>query len=314
MPVLLALSAGMAISLQAFSNGRLGRHLGSTEIAACANNIIALLGTASLVFATGAFRRARARARNGVRVPWAYALVGATGATGVIVLATAAPKLGIAVLTVAMVCGQTTGGLVFDRLGLSTSGHHAVTLARIVGVALAIVAVVIGSLGSHGEIRVGLLALVFAIGATFAISASGLSHLSRATGEPLVAAVANFVVGATLLVAYAVIVTGGTPSGGWSAPPAYWIAGGLCGIFVAFTFAVSTRSLGVLRLSLLLIAGQSVGALVLDVVAPAKDAPVTAGTLLSLVLVFAAVAISNQTRLGYDSLSRRADDPPVATL
>jgi bacterial/archaeal transporter family-2 protein len=296
--VLLTLSAGMAISLQAFSNGRLGRHLGSTEIAACANNIIALLGTASLVFATGAFRRARARARSGVRVPWAYALVGVIGAMGVIVLATAAPKLGIAVLTVALVCGQTTGALVLDRLGLSTSGQHAVTTARLLGVALAIVAVVIGSLGSHGEIRVGLLALVFAIGASFATSAMGLSHLSRATGEPLVAAVANFAVGATLLVIYGLIVTGGTPADGWSAPPPYWISGGLCAMFVAFTLGVATRPLGVLRLSLLLIAGQSVGALVLDVVAPAKDAPVTAGTVLSLVLVFAAVAISNQTQLG----------------
>ena len=180
--------------------------------------------------------------------------------------------------------------------------------------ALAIVAVVIGSLGSHGEVRVGLLALVFVIGATFGISASGLSHLSRATGEPLVAAVVNFAVGATVLVVYALIVTGGTPSGGWSAPPAYWIAGGLCGMFVAFTFAAATRSLGVLRLSLLLIAGQSVGALVLDIVAPAKDAPVTAGTLLSLVLVLAAVAISNRTRLDYDSLSLRAEDAPAATL
>lgn len=54
--------------------------------------------------------------------------------------------------------------------------------------------------------------------------------------------------------------------------------------------------LGSLRLMLLIVAGQSVGALVLDLIAPPEGESVAASTLISLALVFVAVTISGRSR------------------
>ena len=243
-------------------------------------------------------------------------MVGLCGAYGLIVLVVAAPKLGITVLTVALVCGQTLAALTFDRLGWSPAGRHPVTPARLLGVALAIVAVVIGAVGTDGHIDAGLVALVVSVGAAFAVSTIGLSHLSRATGEPLVAALMNFAVGSGALVIYALIVTGGDPPGGWSAPAHYWITGGLCAIVGVFTFAFATKQVGVLRLTLLVLTGQAVGALVVDLIAPAEDASVTIGTLVSLVLLLAAVVVSsrNSLRVAREAVAQSPAPAPRTTL
>lgn len=112
------------------------------------------------------------------------------------------------------------------------------------------------------------------------------------------------------MIVTALIVTGGSPPNGWEAPPAYWIAGGLCAVILTTVVAAAVKSLGILRLTLLLVAGQSLGALLLDLIAPAKEAPVTVATVISLLLVFAAVVISSRGQLGS---SRRASTADAAS-
>lgn len=293
-PVGLGVVAGVGLSMQSFANGRLGQHLGSAELAAVVNNLVGVTGLFVLGVLAGTPRRTWRRLRAGHRPdPWTL-LGSAISGVVLIVFVHAAPRIGIAMLTVAAVCGQVVGALLLDRLGLSPAGRHDPTPVRLLAAAIAVVAVVISALGADGAFHPGLLALVVLSGVLLSMATACLGRLRQTLGEPLAAALVNNASAGAVVLVYALIVTGGSAPDGWSAPPFYWVAGGCCAVIVATVLSVVVRSLGVLRLSLLLIAGQTVGALVLDIVAPPEDASVTATTVIGLLLVFVAVAVSGR--------------------
>ena len=70
--------------------------------------------------------------------------------------------------------------------------------------------------------------------------------------------------------------------------------GGLLGVFVVFVTATAVEPLGVLRLGLALVAGQMAGALVVDLIAPARGEAVTVVTVVGVVLTMVAVVISGR--------------------
>jgi transporter family-2 protein len=292
-PALLALVflGGFALSVQAFVNGRLGASLGSVWLAGSVNNAVGLAGAAAVGVATGALGRARRRLAEGTSPRWWHVLAGVNGALFVTVAAKAAPLVGVALFTVAFVCGQSLGSLVIDRVGMSPAGRRPFTAARVLGVVLALVAVTVGALGARGELRLGLLVLAAVAGAGVAVQHAALGHVANATGEPLAAVAVNLAVGGTLLVLLALALTGGSAPHGWSAPPLEW-TGGLLGAAAGVTMAIVVPILGVLRLVLAIVAGQAVGALVLDLVAAPPGEAVTAFTVVSVVLTFVAVAVS----------------------
>jgi bacterial/archaeal transporter family-2 protein len=292
-PVLLALVfvGGFALSVQAFVNGRLGATLGSVELAASVNNAVGLVAAALIGVVTGALGRARRRLRTGRWPRWWHLLAGVNGALFVTIAAKAAPLVGVALFTVALVCGQSLGSLVIDRVGMSPAGRRPFTATRVLGVLLALVAVAIGALGSRGDLRLGLLALTAVAGVGVAVQQAALGHVANATGEPLAAVTVNLAVGGTLLIVVALATTGGSAPHGWSVPPLEW-TGGLLGAGAGLTMAVVVRVIGVLRLVLAIVAGQAVGALVIDLVAAPPGEAVTTLTVVSVILTFAAVAVS----------------------
>ena len=81
-----------------------------------------------------------------------------------LVSAAAAPEVGVALLTVALVAGSTGGSLPVDAAGLGPAGRRPITAPRVAGVLLAIAATVISALGAPGDLDVLLLTLAFAAG------------------------------------------------------------------------------------------------------------------------------------------------------
>lgn len=283
--LMMAAVGGGALSVQAFLNGRLGRELGSVETAAAVNNTVALLATLGVALALGSFTRIRSGP------PWWALCSGVFGAAFVMVTTLSAPHLGVALLTVALVFGQTAGGLGVDTVGLTPSGRRPVTAPRGIGVGLAAAAVVVGAAGAPGHLQLWLFALAVAAGFSATLQQSLAGHVARATGEPAVAAVANFASGAAILVGIAVF--SGLGEVRWSTPPGYWL-GGLAGAFFVLVSVAAIRALGVLRLTLALVAGQTLGALVLDVVAPVRGSGVTATAAAGALMTVAAVAVSGR--------------------
>ena len=180
-----------------------------------------------------------------------------------------------------MVCGSTTGSVAIDAAGLAPSGRLPVTGARIAGVLLAIAATVIGAIGARGALEPLLLGLALLGGAGMSMQSAANGRLGRATGEPFVASFTNSSLGLAALAIVAAITLATHDVGALPANPALYL-GGLLGAFVVVVSLTAVQTLGVLRLGLATVAGQTAGALVIDLAAPAPGEVVTAGTVIGV--------------------------------
>jgi transporter family-2 protein len=289
--LLLAVLSGAVVAVQARINAGLAEELDDPLLAAVLSFAIGLVFVLAVVLARPQARAAWAKVHD---VPWWTRLGGFGGAALVAVGAFAAPRIGVALLTVGLVAGQTTGGLVVDKLGLGPGGPHALTAPRVGGAALCLVAVLVSVAGKGaGDGSPLLLTLVVAAGFLISLQQALNGRVRRSTGDAGVATLVNFLVGTGALVS-AYLLVGALV--GWDVdhwPHEWWLyTGGPLGASFVAAAAVIVRVLGVLRLGLAVIAGQLVGALVLDVSVPAAAHGVAAATLLGAALTFVAVAVS----------------------
>lgn len=285
--------SGALVAVQTRVNGALAEELGDALLAAVVSFATGLIAVAIVVAARPAARSALSDVR---RVPWWTCLGGLGGATLVAVAAFAAPRIGVALLSVGIVAGQTTGGLLVDRVGLGPGGDHQLTVPRVVGAVLSLVAVGVSVVGrGAGDANPVLLVLAVLAGLLISVQQALNGRVRRITGNAAVATLVNFVVGlAALLLAFGVAgLFRDFAVDSW--PGSWWLyTGGVLGATFVAVAAVVVRTLGVLRLGLAVIAGQLLGAVALDVVTPAADHGVAAGTLIGVALTFVAVGITGR--------------------
>jgi transporter family-2 protein len=289
---LLAVVAGAALAAQARVNGALRERLGAAVVAALvsfAAGSVVLVGAA---LATGRWRGA-VRLRHGSR--WWWWLGGLAGAALVASSAAAVPSVGVALTSVAIVAGSTTGSLVVDWYGLSPRGRQPLTLPRVAGAALAVAGLLVGTVGRHGSVRPWLLVLVGAAGFASAAQQAANGRLQRATGEALVAASISFLVGTAALAALVAVlaVAGGLPALHWPAPSGLYL-GGLGGAAYIALGAYTVPRLGVLHLTLGTVAGQLVAGVLLDAVAPAAGHGADAASVAAALCTLAAVLVASR--------------------
>ncbi|MFE5334888.1 DMT family transporter [Isoptericola sp. NPDC056573] len=307
--VALAIVAGLAAALQSRVNGSLATAMDSPFVAAffSFSSGLVLLLVALAFSSTGraAVRRVGTGLRTGGLRPW-ECLGGLGGAFFVMSQGLTVDVLGVAVFTVALVAGQSVSSLVIDRVGIAPGGVRLVTLGRVLGPALTVVAVVVvsGAGATTAALALALFPLVAGVLQSFQQALNGrVRSAVRVTtpagararlggdGGVIAATVVSFVVGtAALLVVMGVaLAVGGAPAGGLP-PDLLLYSGGLLGVtFIALQAAVVQR-IGVLLLGLGMIAGQVVGALVLDVLSP-TIAPPGAATYVGAALTLVAVAV-----------------------
>ncbi|MFC8598296.1 MULTISPECIES: DMT family transporter [unclassified Isoptericola] len=307
--VALAIVAGFAAALQSRVNGSLATAVDNAFVAAffSFSSGLVLLLLALVASRTGrvAVRRVGSGLRSGALRPW-ECLGGLGGAFFVMSQGLTVDALGVAVFTVALVAGQSVSSLVIDRLGIAPGGVRLVTLGRALGPVLTVVAVVVvsGAGASTAALGLALFPLVAGVLQSFQQALNG--RVRSAVRDPapaaprprlggdggvIAATLVSFVVGtaALLVVMLVALAVGGAPTGGLP-PDLLLYSGGLLGVtFIALQAAVVQRT-GVLLLGLGMIAGQVVGALVLDVVSPGVAPPGTA-TYVGAALTLVAVAV-----------------------
>ncbi len=292
-----AVASGALVALQQRINGELKTELGDALLAALVSFGTGLVAVALVVLSRPA---TRARVRLVAGVPWLQRLGGLGGASLVAVGAAAAPEIGVALLTVGLVAGQTSGGLLVDRLGLGPGGAHALTRPRVLGATITLVAVGISVLGK-GAREADPLLLVLVVAAGFAISVQQAlnGRVRRTTGDAAVATLVNFVVG-TIALALGVALHAlfsGVQVGAWpDLVHGYLYLGGPMGAIFVAVAAVTVRTLGVLRLGLAVIAGQLVGALLLDLLVPVHGRGVDLLTFVGVALTLVAIGVSGRAR------------------
>lgn len=295
MGVSLAVLAGVGAALQARINGELGLRIGNGIAAA---TISFLIGLTLLLFALGWMRPGLHKVGLAMRdgsLRWWQLLGGVCGAFLVVTQGLTVPTLGVAVFTVAIVGGQSASSLAVDRAGLAPGGKLALTPRRAWGAGLCVVAVLIvvsDRIGDAHALGLALLPAVAGVGVAWQQGMNGF--VRQAAGANLPPTFINFLAGtlALLLIFGAdLLIQGGIGP----LPTEAWLyLGGPLGIgFIAIAAAVVKR-IGVLMLGLGSIAGQILGSLAVDGVAPAAAGPPGARTIAGALLALAAVVLASR--------------------
>jgi transporter family-2 protein len=270
MAVGLGLSAGAGLAVQSRLNGELGARLGDGVAASLASTLVGLALLVGSVPVVPAGRRALCRVGSTLRtgrLRWWQCSGGLGGALFVASQGISVGELGVAVFTVAVVGGTAVGALVADRFGLGPGGRRPMSAAR-VGGALACVAAV--ALAGHDRLG-GPAALILVVpvlaGAAVAAQSALNGRVGAAAGSPWAATLISFSL-AALALSVALLVDPG-PGLFDRLPGQPWVyGGGVVGIGVIAMGTVVVRRVGVLVFGLASVAGQVLGAVVLDWVTP----------------------------------------------
>ncbi|MDF0512785.1 DMT family transporter [Agromyces sp. H3Y2-19a] len=294
--IALAIVFGACTALQSRVNGALAADLDDAFTAAAISfgSGLVILAVALCVWRPGRVGLRRVIAALGAsRLAWWMVLGGLSGAWFVTTQGLSAGLLGVAMFTVAIVAGQTIGGIVFDLAGLGPGGRRPLSPTRVLGAVLALAAIAwaVSAQLAH-DVPFVVMLLPFAAGLAVSWQQAVNGRVKAEASSALTAAFVNFAVGTVALVAAAVVhgVAAGWPE---RLPTEPWLyAGGAIGCIFIAGQALVVRVVGVLLLALCGVAGQLAGALALDLFLPtgrAVDAATIGGTLLAL----AAVAVAS---------------------
>ena len=315
-PSLAAIGVGSLTAIQSRANGSLSDLLNNGLQAAMISFTVGLLISSVIVlvgshrrFAVGRFFRA---VRSGELKPWMI-IGGFFGALFVFAQSVSVPVTGVALFAVALVSGQSASALIVDKFGLGPHGRQSVTALRVISALVGVSAVLVAVSGRLGSADVPLLpvAISFLAGVGVSIQQAINGRVTASTSEPLVAAWWNFVVGSSTLVIVLTIylALGDVQLAALPTSPAWVYLGGVVGVIFISTASWVVGKVGVLRLSLLAIAGQLLGSLILDfAVAHTIDLPLIGGVLLA----FAAVLINASARKAPKSELTSSSQPDTA--
>jgi transporter family-2 protein len=294
----LAALGGVGLAVQGRINGQLGHQLHDGVLAALISfsvgSILLLAALPILPAARAGVGRLREALRTMALRPWQL-LGGTCGALLVTMQGLTVSILGVAVFTVAVVAGQIVSSLPVDRAGLGPGGSQPITLPRAAGASLAVIAVIVsvydhGAITDPGGLWWALLPAVAGLGLAWQSAVNG--QVRVAADNVVVPTIVNFLVGTSALVVAAAVdvLVRGLPE---SLPTQWWLyTGGTMGIVAIMTAVTAVRVTGVLLLGMSSVAGQLIGAVLLDLFLPAAGAELSVTSLVGIALTMAAVGLA----------------------
>jgi transporter family-2 protein len=298
--ILVAALVGALIAAQSRFNADLAVSGAGALVAGWLSYLGTILTIALVVLVRG---RAAATVRTmRERARWWWFTIGLCGIPIVLASAYGVPIVGVAVASVASVAGQSVAGLLLDARGvgvparLPLTGRRALAaLTAIGGLALAIAGGSGGGVGVGTSVAIGV--LFFVAGVTLAAMNAGNGAVAQASGDPTIAGIASAVGGGVAisigLAAAAALgaldrATLPTSPGDW-----YLYLGGPLGAAIVVAAAWAVRHLGTFALTLTVVGGQLLAAMVVDL-SRGLGAPWT--TLASVVAIVVATALGVERR------------------
>jgi transporter family-2 protein len=293
---LLSVLAGVAMAAQSRVNGELGHQIHNGTLAGTISNLVGLGFLIVIICFSPAGRRGWALMVMAIRerrLNWLFTFAGTAGAIMIALQGMLVSVIGVALFTVAFVAGNSLGALFMDKWGIGPAGKRALSMRRILGVAMGIIAVGIAASGKLGQPEMFWpLVIPFVAGSFVAWQQAANGRITAAARTPVTGTFLNFVVGSgVLLVAMIPIgLVGGLPS---SYPDQWWLyLGGPLGVFFVATTGLMVRVIGVLVFGLCATLGQLVAAMGLDLLFPGQTTePVT--MLAGIALMAAAVLVAS---------------------
>lgn len=310
--LLLAIATGAFMAVQARLNGELATVIGDGFSAATISFGSGLVILCVILAFSARGRRGLVLVRDSVRggkLPWWSVLGGAAGAFLVLTQSLTVAIIGVALFSVAVVAGQTISGLLMDVWGMGPSGKAPVTINRLAGAILAIVAVgftVASELG--GPLPMLLLIMPFIAGFGIGWQQAVNGRVRVTADSVLTATLINFIVGTGILVIATIVHT--LVSGGPSAVatnPILYLGGAMGCVFIGLA-AFLVPHVGTLVLSLGMVAGQLMSSVVLDLFLAADGVRVTPATVIGALVALVAVGLAALPRIGRPKTALTAAD------
>ena len=292
-----AVLIGVVVAIQARINGQLSVDLDNGLAAALISFLTGLAIVSVLVFGFKREREALFRVFEAIKnkqlVTWEL-MGGVLGGFFVAAQSAVVPQIGVALFTIAVVAGQTISSLLVDKVGMTPSGKERITKPRIFGAVATLIAVAIAVFPDLTNSEFRFLPLTFAlIVGVFASFQQGMNGRVNVVGKrPLATAWLNFVSGAIVVViALSVdLALGATIE---PLPGNFWVyTGGAAGLIFVAVSAYIIKHLGVLNFSILNIAGQLVGAILIDWLGPTKAGSLNGCLIFGTVMTIISIAVS----------------------
>lgn len=301
---LLAALSGILIAAQSRVNGGLSSALGNSTEAAVYSfgsgflllNIIALANPR----VRQGVRRIMASVRSGELPAWRLS-AGAMGGIFVAIQTFTVPIIGVALLSVVMIAGQTVASLIVDRIGITGGGKQAITARRVFAAVITIVAVLVAV---WQEIRLANISvvpviIVFLGGFMIGIQRALNGQINDISGQSFSTTWLNFFTGTSTLLILLVINTVrgdelvGLPTSPWWI---YW--GGTIGVLYIASSSVIVAKIGVLSFTLFATGGQLIGSLIFDLIAPPQDVKVGFNLIIGIFITYIGVLVGGLRKQG----------------
>ena len=204
------------------------------------------------------------------------------------------PQIGVALFTISVVAGQTVSSLLVDKAGITPSGKQKITKPRIIGAIATLIAVGIAVFPDLTNSEFRFLPLTFSlIVGVFASIQQGMNgRVNVVAGRPLATAWLNFASGTVVvIIALSINLALGATIG--SFPNNFWVyTGGSAGLIFVAVSAFIIKHLGVLNFVILNIAGQLIGAVLIDWIFPAKAGSLNGYLIFGTFMTIASIAVS----------------------
>lgn len=297
-PVLLAMGLGGLVALQSRTNSEFAKRSGDPFFASAASFSVGTVLITILVAVIPSGRRGVARAWHAFRhqgQPFWLFLGGLSGSWLVLCQTFTVGPLGVALFTVAIVAGQTSSGLLLDRVGMGNMPTKPFTARRLFGAGLALVAVLVAAVPRlRQDLPIVLMLLPLIAGCLMAYQQAANGQVRHLSSSMLAATFINFQVGGAVLVGI-FVVRWLLQLGHTTYPTTWWLySGGFVGLAYIGLNTLVVRLVGVLVTVMASLCGQLAASIVVDQLWPGGSGHVTTLTVVGAALTLIAVLIASQ--------------------
>ena len=288
---------GILVALQSRVNGGLSALLGNGVEAALFSFGSGFL-ILNLILATNS------KVRNGLRgmltgirskqLPRWRLSAGVLGGIFVAIQSYAVPLIGVALLSVTTIAGQTAASLFVDRAGMTAGGKQPITLRRSLAAVVTVIAVLVAVWDRLTVTNTSLIAIAlsFSGGLLLGLQRALNGQINEHSKNSFATTWLNFATGCIFLSCLILFTTASGDNLGEFPTSSWWVyLGGAIGIlYIAFASTI-VQEIGVLAFTLFTTGGQLIGSLLIDLIFPTDGVEIGLNLIIGIALSYAGVLI-----------------------
>ena len=219
---------------------------------------------------------------------------GVLGGIFVAIQAFSVPLIGVALLSVTTIAGQTAASLFVDKAGMTAGGKQPITLRRALAAVITVIAVLVAVWDRLVVANTSLIAIALSFGGGLLLGLQRAlnGQINEHSKNSLATTWLNFATGCTFLSCLILFTTFSGDTLGKLPTSPWWIySGGAIGIlYIAFASTI-VQEIGVLAFTLFTTGGQLIGSLLIDLIFPTEGVVIGPNLIIGIVLSYSGVLI-----------------------